>query len=67
VLIRGVARSVLDERERRRRHGGERHEGRTAACPDTARVGLRPPRGHKLVGRPEPLERKLRRLGRLVA
>jgi hypothetical protein len=61
-----VARRVLDERERRRRNSGERNKGHTAPRPDTAHARLGPPHGHKLVRRPEPLERKLHRVGRVA-
>jgi methyl coenzyme M reductase alpha subunit len=57
---------VLDEGERRRRHGGERNERCTAPCADTAHACLRPPRGRQFVGRPEAFERDLHRLARVV-
>jgi hypothetical protein len=50
---------VLDERERRGRHGRECDERRTPPGLHTVGAGLRVPRDNHLLGRPETLERQI--------
>jgi hypothetical protein len=58
---------VLDERERRRGHRGERDERRAAAISGAARPSVRRPRREHFLGRPETLECNARCVARIAA
>jgi hypothetical protein len=58
---------VLDERERRRGHCGERDQRRAAAVSGAARASVRRPRREHFLGRPEPVERYARCVARIAA